>query len=89
MYLLLVTCLSLTAPTNGMISCSLGGNNIHNPGESCTFTCNSNCSDMVIHNENLINAGRYKTMKRTESIGANTNFKIYLFYSNQFACLYI
>ena len=24
-----------------MISCSLGGNNTPNPGESCTFTCNT------------------------------------------------
>ena len=82
-------CPSLTIPTNGMISCSLGDNNTPNPGESCTVTCNSNCSDIVIHNKNLINAGRYKTMKRTESIGANTNFIIYLFHSNQFACLCI
>ena len=41
MYLLLVTCPSLIAPTNGMISCSLGGTNTPNPGESCTFTCNA------------------------------------------------
>ena len=36
----LVTCPSLTAPSNGIISCSLGGNNIPNPGEICTITCN-------------------------------------------------
>ena len=39
--LLLVTCPSLTNPNNGMISCSLGGNNIPNPEESCTFMCNA------------------------------------------------
>ena len=38
---LLVTCPSLTSPTNGMISCSLGGNNIPNPKDNCTFTCNT------------------------------------------------
>ena len=37
----MLVCPSLTAPTNGMISCSLGGNNIPNPGESCTFTCDT------------------------------------------------
>ena len=41
MYFLLVTCPSLTDPTNGMIGCSLGGNNTPNPGESCTFTCDT------------------------------------------------
>ena len=39
--LFVVTCRSLTSPTNGMISCSLGGNDTPNPGESCTFTCNT------------------------------------------------
>ena len=41
MYFLLVTCPSLTAPTNGMISCSLVGDGVADPGESCTFTCNT------------------------------------------------
>ena len=36
-----VTCPSLTSPNNGMISCSLGGNNTPNPGETCSFTCNT------------------------------------------------
>ena len=40
-YFLLVTCPSLNAPDNGNISCSLGGNNIPNPEETCSFTCNS------------------------------------------------
>ena len=39
--LLLVICPSLSTPTNGRISCSLGGNRVANPGESCTFTCNT------------------------------------------------
>ena len=41
MCFMLVTCPSLTRPTNGMISCSLGGNNIPNVGENCTVTCNT------------------------------------------------
>ena len=41
MYFLLVMCPLLTIPTNGMISCLLGDNNTPNPGESCTFTCNT------------------------------------------------
>ena len=36
----LVTCPLLTAPSNGMIYCLLGANNIPNPGETCTVTCN-------------------------------------------------
>ena len=34
-----VTCPSLTRPSNGMINCSLGNNNIPNPGETCSLTC--------------------------------------------------
>ena len=39
-FFLLVTCPLLTAPTNGMTDCSLGGNGIPNPGDVCSFTCN-------------------------------------------------
>ena len=39
--LFLVTCSSLTDPTNGMISCLLGGDGVPNPGDTCTFTCDS------------------------------------------------
>ena len=41
MCFMLVTCPSPTRPTNGMISCSLGANNIPNAGENCTVTCNT------------------------------------------------
>ena len=37
---MLVTCPSLTTPTNGMISCSLG-DGVADPGETCTFACNT------------------------------------------------
>ena len=37
---LLLAC-PLTALTNGMRRCSLGGDVVANPGESCTFTCNT------------------------------------------------
>ena len=40
-FIVVVTCSSLNAPTNGRIRCSLGGNRVANPGESCTFTCNT------------------------------------------------
>ena len=32
---------SLTAPNDGMISCSLGGNGIPDSGETCNITCNT------------------------------------------------
>ena len=39
--LVIVTCPSLTYLDNGMIGCSLGNNDIPNPGETCSFTCNT------------------------------------------------
>ena len=41
MCFLLVTCSSLTSPSNGRINCLLGGNGIPNPEETCTVTCNT------------------------------------------------
>ena len=38
-YSLVPTCPPLTAPDNGMINCSLGGDGEANPGDTCTFTC--------------------------------------------------
>ncbi|XP_065905188.1 P-selectin-like [Dysidea avara] len=35
-----VTCEPLTAPDNGMIDCSLGGDGVPNEGETCKFSCN-------------------------------------------------
>ena len=35
-----MTCPSLTTPANGMMNCSLGDGGA-NPGEACTFTCNT------------------------------------------------
>ena len=35
-----VTCDPLTAPDNGLIDCSLGGDNVPNEGEACKFSCN-------------------------------------------------
>ena len=40
-FLLLVFCPSLTAPSNGVISCMLGGDGDPNPDDTCTFTCNT------------------------------------------------
>ena len=40
-FLYLGPCSSLTAPNNGMITCSLGGDGIADSGETCTITCNT------------------------------------------------
>ena len=37
----LVPCPSLPAPINGMINCSLGDDGVPNPGESCSFICDT------------------------------------------------
>ena len=34
------TCPILTAPTNGMISCSLGADGVTTAGDTCSYTCN-------------------------------------------------
>ena len=34
-------CLSLTAPENGMINCSLGDDGVPSYEETCSFTCNT------------------------------------------------
>ena len=39
--ILLVTCPLLNSPNNGTVSCSLRDNGIPNPGETCSFTCNT------------------------------------------------
>ena len=41
MLLLLGTCPSLSDPDNGMISCSLGGDGVPDPGDTCNYTCNT------------------------------------------------
>ena len=42
MYFLLLACPSLNAPSNGMISClPLGGDGLHDPGDTCTYTCDT------------------------------------------------
>ena len=38
---ILVTCSSLTNPNNGVISCSLGGDNASSYEDICSFTCNT------------------------------------------------
>ena len=38
-YFLLVICPSLTTPTNARKDCPLGGDEVLNPGDTCTFTC--------------------------------------------------
>ena len=41
MCFLLLACPSLNDPSNGMISCSLGGDGVPDPGDICTYTCNN------------------------------------------------
>ena len=35
----IVQCPSLSAPTNGMITCSLGDDGVATDGDTCSFTC--------------------------------------------------
>jgi len=37
----LVNCLPLFHPSNGMINCSLGGDDIYSFDDTCSFTCNT------------------------------------------------
>ena len=39
MFYPLVICPPLYAPSNGLITCVLGGGGEPNPGEHCSFTC--------------------------------------------------
>ena len=39
--LYLVNCSSLTNPTNGMITCSLGDDGVPSYEDTCSFTCNT------------------------------------------------
>ena len=41
MCFLLLACPSLNDPSNGMITCSLGGDGVSDPGDTCTYTCNT------------------------------------------------
>ena len=41
MCFLLLACPSLNDPSNGMISCILGGDGVPDPGDTCTYTCNN------------------------------------------------
>ena len=40
-FLLLVSCSSLASPSNGVITCSLGGDGVANPVDTCSFSCNT------------------------------------------------
>ena len=41
LYSLLASCLSLVNPSNGMISCSLGGDGVPSFEDTCSFTCDT------------------------------------------------
>ena len=40
MYLLLVSCPSLSDPSNGIMNCSLGDDEVPSYEDTCSFTCN-------------------------------------------------
>ena len=40
-FFLLVSCQSLDAPDNGMITCSLGDDGVLSYEDTCTYTCNT------------------------------------------------
>ena len=41
MCFILLACPSLNNPSNGMITCSLGGDAVPDPGDTCTYACNN------------------------------------------------
>ena len=41
MCFLLLACPSLNDPSNGIITCSLGDDGVPDPGDTCTYTCNT------------------------------------------------
>ena len=41
MCFLLLVCPSLNDPSNGMINCTQGGDGVSDPGDTCTYTCNT------------------------------------------------
>ena len=40
-YLIIVSCSSLTNPNNGMINCSLGDDGVPSYEDTCSFTCDT------------------------------------------------
>ena len=55
----------LTAPTNGVINCSLGGDEAPNPGEICTAICNTGYQLMGSHMRTCQNNGSWSGSKAT------------------------
>ena len=43
LFFILLECQALTDPSKGMISCSLGVDEVANSGDTCSFTCNTGC----------------------------------------------
>ena len=41
MIVLLVSCLQLTDPNNGMVDCSLGDDGVSSYEDTCSYTCNT------------------------------------------------
>ena len=68
----LVTCTMLTAPTNGMITCS-GGDNVPTVGDTCSYTCNTG---YVLSGNSMRTCGSGGNWSGTEPtcIGKETDF---------------
>ena len=49
----------LTNPNNGTINCSLGGNGVLNPGETCTVTCDNNYQLITNDTRTCLNNGSW------------------------------
>ena len=59
----------LTAPANGMINCSLGGDGDINIGETCTVTCNNGYQLTGSDSRTCQNDGRWSGSNATCSRG--------------------
>ena len=40
-FAVIITCPNLTDPTNGILTCSFGGDGVADPGETCTLICDT------------------------------------------------
>ena len=65
----MLVCPLLTAPTNGMISCSLGSDGVADPGENCTFICNTGYELNGNGSRNCQNSGSWSGSDATCSRG--------------------
>ena len=46
LFFIVLECPTLTSPKNGMVGCSLGGDELANPGDTCSYTCNTDIYEL-------------------------------------------